>query len=200
MREVLTIGHSSLSYERFVSLLREARVTAVADVRSSPFSRRFPQFNKGDLQKQLRKDGLSYAFLGKELGGRPVSQDLFNEGVADYERMAATPSFAKGLERIIEGAKEHRIALMCSEANPLECHRCLLVGRSLETYGISVKHILASGRTASQADIEQELLELFGKGSADLFAPVDEQLGSAYRAQARRVAFAQVELLSTGGS
>jgi hypothetical protein len=90
----------------------------IADVRSSPFSRHQPQFNKDDLRQELRLDNIDYAFLGDELGGRPKSDDLFCEGIADYEKMARTPEFEQGLGRVIKGASKYRIALMCSEHDP----------------------------------------------------------------------------------
>src|SRR6266850_14976 len=121
--EVLTIEHSAHSWERFVELLRSARVTAVADVRSSPYSRRNPQFNRDGLSEALRLDGFSYVFLGKELGGRPNEPRFYCNGVADYEKMAQTTEFRKGLDRVVQGAKKYRIALICTERDPLDCNR-----------------------------------------------------------------------------
>ena len=135
----------------------------------------------------------STSFLGDELGGRPKETRLFCEGVADYEGMAREPSFAKGLIRVIEGAERYRIALMCSEQDPLDCHRCLLVGRALKNRGVLVRHILPSGGTMTQAAIEEELIAKAGqdRSQADLFASSkDLKLASAYRHRARRVAFA----------
>jgi uncharacterized protein (DUF488 family) len=117
--EVFTIGHSTLSYEKFLELLRVASVTAVADVRTAPYSRHFPHFNRDALRSELRLDNIAYVFLGDELGGRPKDKQFFCEGVADYEKMALTASFAKGLRRVIDGAKKYRIAMMCSEHDPL---------------------------------------------------------------------------------
>src|ERR1700722_20120562 len=93
------IGHSTLPYERFLELLRRCSVTAVADVRTAPYSRHSPQFNKDTLRNELRHDGIAYVFLGQELGGRPKDKQLFCEGVADYEKMARVADFAKGLDR-----------------------------------------------------------------------------------------------------
>ena len=103
--EVLTIGHSTLSYETFLNLLRRFQITAIADVRTAPYSGHSPQFNKDTLGDQLRQAGIAYVFLGKELGGRPKDKQLFRDGVADYEKMARGSQFAKGLERVIEGRK-----------------------------------------------------------------------------------------------
>jgi uncharacterized protein (DUF488 family) len=188
---VWTIGHSAHSWERFISLLRNAGITAIADVRTSPYSRFSPHFNRDDVRNELKADGISYVFLGKELGGRPASQRFFCEGVADYEKMAQTEDFKKGVERVIEGAKKYNIALMCSEQDPLDCHRCLLVGRALADRGVQVRHIQGNGAIATQAQIEDGLLELSGRSADDMFAPREERLATAYRDRARKVAFAQ---------
>src|SRR5690242_5342765 len=116
--EVLTIGHSTLSWDRFIALLRTAGVTAIADVRTSPYSRLNPHFNREELREQLRLDGVSYVFLGKELGGRPSERRFYCDGVADYEKMAQSIDFGKGVDRLVDGAKKYRIALMCSERDP----------------------------------------------------------------------------------
>ncbi len=188
---ILTIGHSTHSSERFIALLRAAAVTAVADVRTSPFSRRHPRFNRDALRDELRRDGISYVFLGRELGGRPSDPALYCEGVADYEKMAQTPDFQAGLDRVVEGARTHRVALMCSERDPMDCHRCLLVSRALAQRGVTVKHILSDGRAIDQSEIEDRLLELSSRRGDDLFAPQSERLAMAYRERARKVAFAK---------
>jgi len=189
--EILTVGHSNHSPERFIALLRGAEVTAVADVRSAPYSRHAPQFNRDRLRDDLDRAGIAYVFLGRELGGRPAEREFYADGVADYEKMAQAPAFAEGLERVIEGAQSHRIALMCSERDPLTCHRCLLVGRALEERGARVSHLLDSGECVSHSAIEDELLARTGRTGDDLFAPRDERLAAAYREHARKVAFAQ---------
>jgi uncharacterized protein (DUF488 family) len=130
---------------RFLDLPRDSRVTPVADVRSAPVSRFVAHFNKAALAASLAESGIAYIFLGKELGGRPEQPELFGDGVADYERMAELPSFRHGIERLIKGARDERIAVMCAEADPVDCHRCLLVGRALVEAGIDVAHTLPSG-------------------------------------------------------
>jgi uncharacterized protein (DUF488 family) len=192
--EVFTVGHSTHSWERFVALLRTAEVTAVADVRTSPYSRLYPHFNREDLREELRLDGLSYVFLAKELGGRPSDRSFYCEGVADYEKMAQASEFKNGLDRVIEGAKKYRIALMCSERDPLDCHRCLLVGRALSQRGIIIKHILDNGSVVSQNQIEDKLLDISGRNFDDFFSSPAERLRAAYRERARKVAFAEPQL------
>src|SRR5688500_18502351 len=113
-------------------------VTAVADVRTAPFSRHYPHFNKEQLREELRLDRIAYVFLGRQLGGRPSNRTFYSDSIVDYEKMATAEPFKKGLDRVIEGAKQYRIALVCSEHNPLDCHRCLLVGRGLSERGVRV--------------------------------------------------------------
>jgi uncharacterized protein (DUF488 family) len=188
---VFSIGHSTHTYERFLSLLRGAGITAIADVRTSPYSRHFPQFNKDPLKDELRMDSIAYSFLGKELGGRPKGSQYYCDGVADYERMATATEFQHGIQRVIKGAHKYRIALMCSEHDPLDCHRCLLVGRALSELGVKINHILSDGSIVSQSGIEERLLRMSGRESSDLFAPRKERLAAAYRERGRKVAFAE---------
>jgi uncharacterized protein (DUF488 family) len=187
---LFTIGHSAHPYERLVELLRGAGATAVADVRTAPHSRRFPHFNRGVIEARLRLDGIAYSFLGAELGGRPKGSHYYRDGVADYERMAAAPQLQQGLRRVMEGLGSYRIALMCAERDPRDCHRCLLVSRALLERGLNSRHILPDGRLVSQAEIEEELLATSGRGQDDLFASRQERLAAAYRERGRKIAFA----------
>jgi uncharacterized protein (DUF488 family) len=188
-REVLTIGHSSHSMERFLELLLGAGVTAVADVRSAPYSRHVPQFNYDSVRAALRGAGVAYVHLGEELGGRPRDSSQYRSGVVDYEAIAATPAFRSGLKRLLDGAATHRIALMCAEADPLECHRCLLIARALAARGVPVRHVLADGKSATQAAIEDELLRRNHRTDDDLFLTRAERVGVAYKEQAMKVGF-----------
>ncbi len=187
---VFTIGHSDHSFGSLVKMLHKYGITAIADVRSVPLSRWSPQFNKDQLKIALRNEGISYVYLGKELGGRPRQPDFYCEGIADYEKMAQAPDFRNGLNRVILGAKTEKIALMCSERDPLDCHRCLLVGRELSNSGVDVGHILSDGTALAQEAIEDRLLNIEGKNRNDLFASRFELLATAYRERSRKVAFA----------
>src|ERR1017187_4769380 len=132
---VYTIGHSTHPIERFIELLQQHGITTVADVRSIPYSRYQPQFGKDLLTKFLRDKEISYVFLGEELGGRGNGKSSFEGGRVQYRRLAETTSFQSGIERIRTGSKTHRIALLCSEAEPLACHRSILIARELEAAG-----------------------------------------------------------------
>lgn len=190
--EVFTIGHSTLDLSEFIRALESQSIDAVADVRSSPYSRNFPQFNREPLKDALSSAKISYVFLGKELGGRPKDDALYTSGVADYQKMARTNLFKSGMERVEEGAKKYRIALMCSERNPLDCHRCLLVGRELSKRGYVIKHIMPGFQNSTQTDIERDLLKFINKAEDDMFISNEERLDEAYKHRARRVAYTEL--------
>jgi hypothetical protein len=127
--------------------------------------------------------------FGDELGGRPRDRKFYCDGAVDYEKVATGESFKKGLDRVLNGAKKYRIALMCSENNPLDCHRCLLVGRALSEHGVEVRHIIAGGKMISQQEVEDLLIKECGHGGDDMFAKGSERLAEAYRARSRKVSF-----------
>jgi len=186
--DLFTIGHSNYPMECFLELLRGAGVTAVADVRSMPSSRRYPWFSKARLSERLEAEGIAYVPMGDQLGGRPRDPALFREGVADYEAMARTPEFRAGLDRVGEGARKFRVCLMCAEREPLDCHRCLLVSPALAARGYSICHILADGSIEPHAATEERLLALV-RDDADLFANRSERIAAAYRRRAGTAAF-----------
>ena len=142
---VFTVGHSNHSLEEFLGLLAKHDVTAVADVRSAPFSRFCPQFNRDPLQAALKERGIRYTFLGRELGGRSDDPAHYRGGRICYELVAQTRRFQDGVERVVDDAARHRIALTCAEKEPLDCHRTLLVAWELAALGVSVAHVLAGG-------------------------------------------------------
>jgi uncharacterized protein (DUF488 family) len=189
--DIYSIGHSTHSRERFTAMMQQAGVNAIADVRSSPFSRHFPHFSQGELKQWLKHESVSYVFLGKELGGRPSNPALFCDGVADYEAMSATSAFKEGLERLVKGAESHRIAMMCSEHDPLDCHRCLLVARQLAERGLTVGHIMPRGEISSHVQMEERLLKLEKLGSDDFFTPRPQRLAKAYRQRNMKVAYSE---------
>ena len=156
---VFTIGHSNHSLEVFSNLLSEHEVNVVADVRSAPYSRFNPQFNREFLAAELKGRGIGYMYVGRELGGRPKDPACYEGDRVRYERVAETERFRKGLARVIDAAGKRRVALMCAEKEPLDCHRTLLVARALDEHYVDVRHILADGTFETQADAMNRLLE-----------------------------------------
>jgi len=157
---IYTIGHSNHSIDTFIALLKRYNITAVADVRSVPYSRFNSQFNRENLIRFLENIMIAYVFLGAELGGRPNNSQCYKNGQADYVCMAKQINFKHGLNRIINGGKKYNIALMCSEKEPLDCHRSILICHALKTYGITIKHILSDGSFEYHVDTEKRLLKI----------------------------------------
>ncbi len=182
---VYTIGHSNHPYPEFLGLLKGASIDVVLDIRSIPRSRLHPQFSRERLEPALAADGIAYLFLGDALGGRPRDPALLVDGRADYGKLSKAPVFQKGLERVLLEAGKRRAAMMCAEKDPLNCHRCRLVGRALGERGADdVRHILESGALISQAEIEESLIARLG--GADLFSTRAERLEEAYGSHGRK--------------
>jgi hypothetical protein len=187
--DLFSIGHSNIPTDRFVAMLRAAGVDAIADVRSTPASRRFPWFSGKNLAHTLQEHGMLYLLFGDSLGGRPRDPALYRDGVADYEKMAQQPEFRAGLDRLLAMASKYCICLMCAEREPLDCHRCLLVSRALAERGCTVGHILHDGTIEPHTETERRLLADSGPG-ADLFVTGQrEQLAAAYHRRCRAVAY-----------
>lgn len=194
-RPILTIGHSTHELRAFVDLLRTHNVTAVADVRSSPFSRFNPQFNRDAIQDALALRDIAYVFLGRELGARSNDPDHYEKGRVQYARLARSEKFQQGLDRVIEGATKHVVALMCAEKEPLDCHRTLLVARALVDRGIEVAHILGDGRLEPYQDSMVRLLGVLGLPKEHLFKDLTELVEEALVRQEARIAYVDEELV-----
>jgi uncharacterized protein (DUF488 family) len=186
---VFTIGHSTQAAERFIMLLKKHGITAVADVRSTPYSRMNPQYNREDLRTDLNNAGISYVFLGKELGARSENKACYHDGKVQYGLLAQTDVFRHGIDRVREGAQNYRIALMCAEKEPLECHRTILVARELERAGLEVQHILGDGRLESHVEAMNRLVRLLHLPEGDMFSSREDVVAEAYRLQEERVAY-----------
>lgn len=188
---IFTIGHSTQIVERFIALLRQHEITAIGDVRSTPYSRMNPQFNREALKKVLAENGIAYVFMGKELGARSPDPSCYLNGKVQYGRLAQSPLFASGLERVRKGAKKYRIALMCAEKEPLECHRTILVSRHLATDKTDVLHIQADGKIENHRDAMTRLVRLLHLPEGDMFSSQDDILVEAYRLQEQRIAYVE---------
>lgn len=184
-----TIGHSNHSIVAFIDLLRQYNVTALGDVRSHPYSRYAPQFSRDALKTSLAEAGITYVFLGKELGARSPNPACYLQGKVQYDRLALEPSFADGLRRVRQGMDRFCLALMCSEKDPLECHRALLVARRLYESGIEVSHIRSDEPLESHQAMESRLLAHCKLPEGDMFKGRDEFLSEAYAIQGARVAY-----------
>lgn len=191
---LLTIGHSTHSIERFLDLLTTHGVTAIADVRSSPYSRFAPQFSKNVLKQSLRDASIAYTFLGKGLGARSENLLCYKGGKVQYSLLAQEKIFAEGVSRVMEGMKRFRIALMCAEKDPMECHRALLVARHFYDSGIATAHIHADGSLELHEAFESRLLTTCKLPEGDMFKSRNDFVSEAYAKQGDRIAYQDDEM------
>lgn len=189
-RTIYTIGHSNHEIRNCVSLLKRHRINAVADVRSVPYSRHYPQFNRENLIDSLCVHGIEYVFLGKELGARTDNPECYKNGRVKYRLLARTKLFREGIEWIRKNSNHKKIALMCAEKDPLDCHRTILVARELVEAGLDIAHILADGRAERHDVSMKRLLEQLGMGDhRDLFLTEKQLMDKAYTAKERGIAY-----------
>jgi uncharacterized protein (DUF488 family) len=185
-----TIGHSNHPIQHFLDLLQGHAITAVADVRSTPYSRFNPQFRREELRASATAVGIQYVFLGEELGARSQDPSCYDpDGRVSYARLARTEQFRKGIGRLIAGMEQHRIAIMCAEREPLECHRTILVSRELVREGVPVAHILGDGSLETHEHAMQRLARSLHLTETDLFSDPADLIERAYELQAARIAY-----------
>ena len=199
--EIFTVGHSNHSMSYFIELLKKYQINCIADVRSVPFSKYTSQFNQHELKKDLFHHSIQYVFMGEEFGARRSDRSLYHaKGYVDFAKTQQSPLFLRGIERVAKGMRHRlRIALMCTEKDPLDCHRFSLVARGFHHHGYAVQHILADGSMQSQEQLEKMLLgtyfpqsmeiSLFSENPPDRAALIEE----AYSKKNAEIGFRQTE-------
>lgn len=191
-----TIGHSVHPVDRFIEILRMNRIEAVADVRSSPYSKFMPQFNRESLKKSLRGFGINYVFLGKELGARRDEPESYENNKVIYQRVAYLPTFKAGIARLRKGAEKMRVAIMCAEKDPLTCHRAILIAHFSREQFADTLHILEDGSIESMSEADLRLLQEYSMDEDDFFSCFEERLSLAYSRRAEKIAYEE-NLLNT---
>ena len=186
---IFSIGHSNHSIEKFLSLLKDSKINMVVDVRSAPFSRMFPQFNQEPLKKSLSDHEIGYLYLGDQIGGRSNDPEDYLDGQVMYKSLAKKGAFNSGISRLREGSVKYQIAIMCSEKEPLDCHRTLLVSEALVNNGVLVCHIHADGEVETHGDALVRLLALHNLSSPNLFFDETERVQEALTLQEKKVAY-----------
>ena len=197
-----TIGHSTQSVDDFIERLKKNTIDCVVDVRSTPYSQYASQFNEPEIKYALKEAGIKYIYMGKEFGARRDNRELYDDqGRLDFEKTTSDKDFQKGIVRIKDGIdKGYSIAFMCTEKEPQDCHRCILVGRSFhEMEGIRVENIRIDGSLKSQDEIERELIEKYfpDREQLSLFSTDNktehEYLVEAYRLRGKEIAYQMTE-------
>lgn len=158
---IYTIGHSNHEVGKFVQILHNRSIQLLADVRSIPYSKRYPQFNKGTLKNALINAGIKYLFFGKELGARPKDRKYYIDGKVSFKELRSSSLFKEGISRLLNEAIKYNTVIMCSEKEPINCHRAILISRALTEEGVPVKHILSETETLDHLEMEEDLLKKF---------------------------------------
>ena len=161
-----TVGHSNHEQQHFIRLLQQHGITAVADVRSSPYSRHNPQFDREAIKKTLHDGRIAYVFLGDLLGARQTAPEFLYQGTTqvEFKKVRVSESFQTGIDRVIQGMqKGYRLSLMCAEKDPFDCHRFVLVSYALAKKGLRLRHILADGSIIEHEDMDKRLLAHYKK-------------------------------------
>lgn len=166
---IYSIGHGNKKITDFISELQSYGIEYLLDIRSKPYSKWNPQFNQVQLELELKNYGITYVFVGDSLGGLPADRSCYDyNGKVIYDLIKEKDFFKKGLQRLITAnEKKIRLAIMCSESKPEECHRSKLIGQELLKKDISLKHIVSNKRVKSQESVMNELTK--GRGTVDLF-------------------------------
>ena len=187
--KLYSIGHSSQTQEEFLALLMQHGINCIVDVRSVPASKYTPQFNQETLKWFLKSHDIQYLHFGDEFGARRT--DCLDEhGQVNFERAVKTPNFQQGVIRLMTGLKKgYRIALMCSEADPLECHHFSMVSRYFYDQGVDVQHIMKDGILASHASLEKEMINQFLHSRKYHLPEIDLLFGSYSEEEQRKDAY-----------
>lgn len=201
---IYTIGHSTHQLDYFLELLQTFKINCLVDVRSIAASMHNPQYNKEQLSKYLKRYGMTYMHFAKEFGARQEDYKLLDdEGKVDFEKVRISKNFQNGVERLQQGInKGFTIALMCSESDPFNCHRFLMISVALEKYGFNVLHILKDKTIKTNEQLEEQLLKKYSNKipKSDLFTTItlDEQLQAAYRLHNKEISFSPYEKQQEG--
>jgi uncharacterized protein (DUF488 family) len=161
MSFIFTIGHSNRDIKDFLNILANYKINLVVDIRSVPYSAYASVYNQPNLQRILQIYKIEYVFMGDLLGGRP--KDLYcytKDGYWDYEGFINSKKFNDGINRLLSFINDKQIVLMCTEFDPIECHRSLIVGRFLKNrYNFLVNHIVNINEEITQDDLENKLIK-----------------------------------------
>ena len=186
---IYSIGYATHTIESFIDTLKKFNITAIADVRSQPYSKFKPEFNRENLKQALINNGIEYVFLGDNVGARIEAPECYKNGHADYGLISKHPLFQKGLARIVKGIKKYSIAIMCAEKDPINCHRTILICKQLKNNNIQIIHIIDSNTTENHTETEFRLMKLYRLDQPDLFMKDSEKLEEAYNRQGEKIAY-----------
>lgn len=193
MNTLFTIGYAGHKVHRFTEMLVSNDITILIDVRSNPHSKYNPDYNSKALENHLFNSKIAYVHLGRELGAQRVERECYINGKVDYSLVEELPPFRMGIRKVLKSLENHNVVLMCAEKDPVNCHRTILICHNLRNAGISIKHILHSGKIEENSETEKRLREMLRveptlfegpRGLADL-------VEKAYNIQAKKIAYVE---------
>lgn len=191
---LFTVGHSTHPFTHFASLLRMNGITAIADVRSAPYSRYNPQYNRETLKAALESVGIAYSHLGPQLGAMREEPESYGPGgLVDFTKTALTANFLEGIQRIKTGLNRYSIAMMCAERDPITCHRNLLITRFIRDELTEISHVRGDGTIETQEQLESRVLAECKLPQRDLFRSREDLVTLAYDMLAKKNAFSRGE-------
>ena len=202
-RGFMTVGYGNMDVRDFVGRIKSLRANCIVDVRTRPYSKYNMAFNKEELRDRLNEEGITYFWFGNKLGGKyDKIKYCDNQGRVDYEKVAESEKFIEGIKEFEQLIYKYNVCIMCSEKDPMKCHRFLLISRALKEYNIH--HIMPDFTLVKNADLEKRLFDLYGDmRQVSLFdeenAESIEEL--AYRKHGLKTAYVSEkvkELLSSG--
>lgn len=190
-KKLFTIGYSGFTMPDFIKALVKHSIGAVVDVRSSPYSKHWPEFNQPQLKQSLNENGIYYLAMGDSLGARPNDHTLYTHGTADFKKMAASSFFIEGCKRVISGLMKHSIALLCAENDPICCHRTILVAQNINIIEpkVAIFHIHRLKETESHQNLVNRLLSLHHLDQEDLLRSYEQRLSMAFDMQENKIAY-----------
>ncbi|MDU8351502.1 DUF488 domain-containing protein [Pseudomonas syringae pv. actinidiae] len=193
MAKIFSIGYAGLSQEAFLALLEKHQIQCIADVRSSPYSKAFPNYNKENMPVWLKSQRIHYVYLGAELGPRSNESSHYdNNGQVQFDRLSQTPQFDKGIRRLENGAQKMNVAIMCAEKDPMTCHRSLLVAEYSKTSQLEFSHIMQDGSLETQQEMVDRAMKTY-QITPDMFTPLEECRKSAHKKLCSRYAYSKPE-------
>ncbi|MBO4648502.1 MAG: DUF488 domain-containing protein [Lentisphaeria bacterium] len=198
MNKIYTIGYVSYSLPGFIEVLKKYGISAVADVRTTPYSQFKPDFNSDVLAENLKSNGICYVPLGRECGARPDNKSCYVNGQVNFDILSATDLFRHGLQRLKKGMEHYCISLMCAEQDPIQCHRYILVARELSKHypELEIINILQNGIIERMEETEFRLLKAYDLDTEEIPGigkSLSERLQEAFALQGEKISYRMSE-------
>ena len=159
---IYTIGYSAFSIDEFIETIKNFGISCVIDVRSSPFSNYYADYNKDTLERTLKEHNILYRNYANEFGARQTDLMFYTGDIVDFDKFIKSDQFLEGVSKVNKGIERgYSFVLMCAEKDPIKCHRSIMLGKGFSENGFDVKHIVSKTEIESQRELEERLLEMY---------------------------------------